>query len=358
MDHSYDVAVVGAGIVGLSHAAAAHRRGLRVIVIDRAPRLAGSTVRNFGHIGVSMQAGLGREYAERSRELYADLAQSAGFWLARRGSLMVATADDEMQVLRDAGQGRLLTAREITDLAPVKHAVGGVLLKDDMQVNPREAGPAIAAWLEREGVAFSWTTAALGARPGTLFTTRGEIRADNVVVCVNHDIDQLLPEVAADHGIARCALDMMLVDGIGLEFPVLTALSMLRYPAFAGEAADAVRARYEIARPEVLDLDVNQMCTEAPGLGLFVGDTHVVSDAASPFQNERPYEVLLREMRRLFGVEGVGVRQRWQGVYAKGPGEFLSETIDEGVHVSAVTTGIGMTTSPGFGEAVIADLYR
>ena len=78
-DQHFDLAVVGAGIVGLAHAHAAVRRGLRVVVVERGTALIGSSVRNFGHIGVGMHTGIARQYAERARELWIELAAAAGF---------------------------------------------------------------------------------------------------------------------------------------------------------------------------------------------------------------------------------------------------------------------------------------
>ncbi|WP_110588328.1 TIGR03364 family FAD-dependent oxidoreductase [Microbacterium suaedae] len=358
MKEIYDVAVVGSGIVGLAHAAAAHARGLRTIVVDRADRISGSTVRNFGHIGTTMQAGRARELAERSRELFLAYAPRAGFWLARRGTLMVATAEDEMQMLREVGEGRLLDEREVTDLAPVSGAVGGALLKDDMQVDPRDAANAFAVWLANEGVAFRWRTNALGAETGVLHTSRGAIRAENIVFCVNHDVDHVFPELAERHSIERCALDMVLATGIGLEFPVLTGSSMLRYSAFRQTPTHAdLLARFQRDRPDMIDFDINQMYAEAPGTGLILGDSHRTELAAMPFQDEQVFSLLLREARRLFGLSHIDVRQRWQGVYAKGPEDFLHERVADGVWASAVTTGIGMTTGLGFGESVIDGIY-
>jgi len=51
----FDLAIVGAGIVGLAHALAAIRRGLSVVVIDRDAQANGASVRNFGFITVSGQ---------------------------------------------------------------------------------------------------------------------------------------------------------------------------------------------------------------------------------------------------------------------------------------------------------------
>ena len=57
----FDLAVVGAGIVGLAHALAAARAGQRVVVIDRDAQANGASIRNFGYITVTGQAGHAHE---------------------------------------------------------------------------------------------------------------------------------------------------------------------------------------------------------------------------------------------------------------------------------------------------------
>jgi glycine/D-amino acid oxidase-like deaminating enzyme len=52
----FDLAVVGAGIIGLACALAAARRGKRVVVIDRDAQANGASVRNFGFVTVTGQA--------------------------------------------------------------------------------------------------------------------------------------------------------------------------------------------------------------------------------------------------------------------------------------------------------------
>lgn len=356
-DQRYDLAVVGAGIVGLGHAAAALERGLRVVVIDRATAITGSSIRNFGQIGTSVHTGVAAEYADLSRDIWLRLAERAGFWARETGSVLVARAADELAVLEEAGLGELLTASQVSDLVPVVGAVGGMRRTRDLQVDPREAAPAIARYLEAQGVEFRWRTSAVGVSPGTLHTARGDISADAIVFAVNFDVDQLFPEIAEAHGVERCGLDMLLADGVGLTIPVLTGTSMLRYRAFADtRAAAAVRERYARETPELFERDVNQMYAERPDGTLLVGDTHYRGTAIAPFQDEEAFELLLRLSTDLFG-RPLRVRQRWQGVYASAPEPFLIAAPGDGIRVVSVTTGIGMTTGLGLAATVIDELF-
>lgn len=360
MNDGYDLAVVGAGIVGLGHAAAAARRGKRVVVVDRSAAIVGASVRNFGHVGVSMHAGRAGELAKRSAELWRRLAAEAGFWLRDAGSLVVAAAEDELAVLaesRGAGEDATLLDRDgVAALAPVAHAVGGMFRRGDLQVDPREAAAAIAVRLAAVGVEFRWRTAALGAEPGILHTSRGPIRAAAIVVAANADVDELYPQLAEEHGLQRCALDMLLTEGVGLGMPLLTGTTLLRYTAFSTmPSAAAVRARIEREHPELIAYDVNQMYTERPDGSLLVGDTHRVAVTPGPFQDEDAGRALLAGAARLFG-RPLDVRQRWQGVYAKAPDEFLVAAPADGIRVVAVTTGIGMTCGLGLAETVIDEL--
>lgn len=362
MTDRFDIAVVGAGIIGLGAAYAALTRGLRVVVIDRRSEPLGATVRNFGHLCVGAQTGQARRYADVSREIWRTLAADAGFWLREAGTLVVARHDDELALLDAGAVGggvELLSAAQIEALAPVRPglAVGGARLGTDLQVDPRTAPRAIRAYLEGEGVEFRTRTAATGIRSGQLQTSRGAIEADTIVIAVNHDIDQLLPGLAESAGIVRCGLDMMRVDAplaAPLRQPVLTGWSLLRYGRFAGlSEAVAVRERLHAARPDLAALDLNQMYTQLPDGSLLVGDTHARGASVSPFQSEDAARLLLREFSDFFGA-APRVIERWQGVYASGPDDFLVAEPQPGVVVLAATTGIGMTCGLGLAESALA----
>jgi len=360
---SYDVVVVGAGIVGLAHAYHAHRRGLTVAVIDHADGVLGASVQNFGHACITAQSGVALDYARAGREHWLDLSRKAGFWSAEAGTYCVARHDDEFAVMhefaaaRTADEVELLGREQFLDRVPVRDSrvSGGMYLPNDLQVDPRAAAPSIARWLESNGVDFHWRTAAFNFTPGVVHTSRGPLRAATIFVTVNHDIDRLFPELAERDGLVRCRLHMLrarLPLAFALPAPLFTGWSLLRYAGFedlpaVGAVAERLRAEY----PEGVALDLHQMYTPQPDGSLLIGDTHIREIAAEPFQSEAGFAVLLDETRKLFGVNEIEISERWQGIYCSAPGsEFLIEEPIERTHVVTVTTGIGMTTSMGLAK--------
>lgn len=365
-----DVAIVGAGIVGIAHAVDAVRRGSSVTVVERDERPNGASVRNFGHLYFSAQAGDGLELALESRERWLELAAAAGFELREAGTILVARLPEELAVMEEfaamsAVEARVLTGEEVLRRVPVSDAglLGGLLTPLDCVIDPREAVPAICDWLEREkGVDFLWRTSALGAEEGVLSTGRGELEAETIVLAVGHDLDGLLPGTAEEAGVRRCSLHMVRVsapEGRSFAHPLGTGLALLRYAGFADCASvDALRGRIERERHELLAESVNLLVTQRPDGDLVVGDTHHYAHTPSPFRSEALDELLLEEAAHLLGGGPLRVRERWQGIYAHAPDrEFLTAAPARGVRAVAVTTGIGMTTALGLAPRVLDAIF-
>ncbi|MEP9383495.1 TIGR03364 family FAD-dependent oxidoreductase [Nocardioides sp. KR10-350] len=364
----YDLAVVGAGIVGLAHAVEAVGRGLRVVVLERDQRAVGASVRNFGHVGTTIQAGEALDYALVARERWLTLGEKAGFEVRQAGTLAVARTATELAVLeqfaaaRGPEQVRLLTRSEVRDLVPVagEDVVGGAHLPLDLRIDPRAAVPALAGWLASEGVEIRWGTHVGAIAPGLVSTSRGDLAASRVVHASGHDVDRLFPEVASAAGVRRCRLHMLEVappGGVTIEPAVLTGTSLLRYggPASMPAAAE-LRRELEETSPELLAVDMNLMLTQRPDGSVVLGDTHHYDVTQTPFDDEDVSELLLREGARLLGG-ALTVRRRWRGVYADSPQtDYLVAEPHPGTRVVSVTSGIGMTTALGLAPAVLDQL--
>ena len=50
MTDKYDVIIVGGGILGTFHAYHAHKKGLKVAILEKDKQPQGATVRNFGQV--------------------------------------------------------------------------------------------------------------------------------------------------------------------------------------------------------------------------------------------------------------------------------------------------------------------
>lgn len=369
-----DLVVVGAGIVGLAHAVEAVGRGLSVLVVERDDRAVGASVRNFGHGCFTAQDGTALTYAFAARERWIQLAKEADFWLRESGTVVVARADDERQVLEDFAHGRdghvrLLDRDQVLDRVPGDPAevVGGAFLSQDIRVDPREAVPAIARWYaEQRGAHLAWSTTVQGFEAGSgvtlVRTSRGDVVATKAILAVGHDVDRFFPDTAAAAGIQRCTLQMLRVDAPAgadggpreIGPAIFTGTSLLRYDGFRhSPATAAVRERLRVQHPALIDAAVNLMITQRPDGTLTLGDTHAYATTPGPFHPEALEELLLTEAARLLGSGPLTVRERWQGVYASAPAPFLDVTPMPGVRAVSVTSGIGMTTALGLAPRVL-----
>ena len=364
---SADLVVVGAGVVGLAHAIEARARGLSVVVVERDARAVGASVRNFGHVGTTLQGGEAAAYAAAARDRWLNLAPKAGFEVLEAGTVVVARTKAELAVLEEfAGAHpsvtRLLGPGQVRDLFPLATAevVGGAHLPQDLRIDPREAVPALAAWLESAGVRFAWNTHVGSVEEGVVHTSRGDFHGARIVCACGHNLDRLFPDIADDYGLQRCLLHMFEVApprSVRIGPAILTGTGMLRYAALAAmPSVAAVRAEFEKQHPELLDRVVNLMLTQRPDGSVVLGDTHHYDRTHQPFDDERVAELVLREGSRLLGAE-LTVRRRWRGMYAESPTtDFLIAQPHPGTGVVSVTSGIGMTTALGLAPAVLDQL--
>ena len=367
----FDLAIVGAGILGLAHALAASRLGLRVVVIERDTRANGASIRNFGFVTVSGQErGTIWRRTLRSRDVWLDVAGAAGIDVLQRGVTIAARRPEALAVIEaflqtEMAEGcELLSPAALSSRQPAldpRNFSGALWSPHELRVESKTAIPQLAAWLEEHhGVVFHRGTAVHSATPPVVETSRGPIRAGKVVVCPGDDLATLFPERIAAHSVTRCKLHMLrLADpGFRLSSAVLSDLSLARYAGFAAlPQAAALRRRLEAEEKPALDNGVHLIVVQSADGSLVVGDSHHYLPTPEPFNDETVDDIILGAYRDVFGDAHPPVTARWTGTYATAAQPMLVDPPAPDVRLVINTGGNGASTSFAVAEEVIADLF-
>jgi D-hydroxyproline dehydrogenase subunit beta len=331
----YDVAVVGAGIVGLGTAWAAAKTGRKVAVFESSSYAMGGSIRNFGMIWpIGQPPGDRYSLAIRNRDLWLELAALAGIQIEQCGSIHLAHHDDEWATLcefanqfSDPTQSLELLDRSgtlrRTAAANPEGLIGGLFSPDECRVDPRQAIAAIPSALgSRFGVDFQFdsTVASIHDGDGTRVT------ADTIYVCSGADFARLLPELHAETGLRRCKLQMLrTVAPAGawkLGPHLASGLTQRHYEAFSQcPSQRLVRERVAEAMPELDRYGIHVMLSQSLDGEIVIGDSHEYDAEISPFDKSLIDDLILREIRKVFTIPTWEIQQRWHGIYAKHPSQ-------------------------------------
>ena len=370
--HDCDLLVVGAGMLGLAHAWAGAKRGLKVKVFERTAMPLGASIRNFGQALVTGQApGPMLDLARQAHGLWAELGKAAGLALKQQGSLLFARTEAEEAMLEAfcAGRARelgyrveLLRGAALDGLYAGRFAHHRAALHglDDQQLYSREALPQIVDYLCGLGVEFHFSTLVRDVESGSALTTAGRFTARHILVCSGHDYQTLLAEPMAALKPSVCRLQMLrarLERPLDLQHAVLTGLSCVHYGAFADlPEAEAICAEIRREYPALEEHGIHLLVSPTPYGELIIGDSHDYGSDASPFNAEGVDQLMLELAEHTLGGR-VQVLERWQGVYgSRGPGPFSVLRPVEGVTAVLMHTGLGMSVGLGLGERVVAAL--
>jgi FAD dependent oxidoreductase TIGR03364 len=370
MDASFDLIVVGAGIVGLAHAYTAARRGLKVCVVERDTACVGASIRNFGFVTVTGQgAGDTWRRARRAREVWGEVAPLAGIATLHTGLWLPVYRERALAVLQEfmatgmAEGCRLLDATQARRRAPVLRLGGaqGVLYSPhEMRVESRTAIGLLAGWLaEVHGVAFRFGEAVLEVAAPRVRTARATLHAERVAVCTNTELHGLFAERLAPHALTLCQLQMLRVQpepGFTLPGSVMMDLSLVRYRGYSElPAARALRAQLEQECGESLAHGIHLIVVQSADGSLVVGDSHHYGAAPEPFADMRVDELILEHLHDTLHLSEARVSGRWVGTYpSSAVADCLIDAPDDATRVVLVTSGTGASTAFGIAEDVFA----
>jgi sarcosine oxidase subunit beta len=341
-----DVAVVGAGIIGLSVALNLSARGLRVVILERSGVGAGQSGVQPGGVRQQWSTRVNCEMARESiafySELDARLEPSVHPVLHHCGYLFVAESDDllgpmaaEVELQRSCGiPSQLVSATEAAEIVPGLDGTairGGTWCAEDGYFDrPQTVVEAFAEAAQREGATLHIAEATNLTRDGDSW--RLSLRGGNLV--------------SAEHVVIAAGYDTPpLLDGIGAQLPIDREP---RYLFFS----DAVRER--LLEPLVVAPERQLAAKQLASGRVIVSD---LSARGDPQANENAWRRNVRAGARVLlpFLEHLSFPLLVEGHYDITPDHnaILGE-VEDRVWVAAGFSGHGFMMAPATGRALAA----
>jgi FAD dependent oxidoreductase TIGR03364 len=363
--------VIGAGIAGLATARALAARGYKVTVMEKHEKAIGASIRNFGMIWpIGQPDGELYETALLSRNIWKQICNEAGIWYDEVGSLHLAYAEDEWQVLQELADiyshrgYKLLTADEVCIISPVvvkNSLLGGLYSSHELIVDPRVAVAKIPVWLfEKYDVRFLWVKTVTDIAYPSVFTGSQEWKADEIYVCSGSDFETIYPEIYASLPITKCKLQMMRMAKQPRRIgPALCgALSLAHYTSFkSASSLDILLKRLNEEYASHLLYGIHVMVCQNHAGELTVGDSHEYGLTPEPFDKHFINQKILGYLRKFAAFDDESIIETWNGIYPKltDGRSYLFLEPEQGVSIINGLGGAGMTLSFGFCEQLFTN---
>ncbi|MFN4144266.1 MAG: TIGR03364 family FAD-dependent oxidoreductase [Runella sp.] len=382
MKHHFDLIVVGSGILGTAHAYHAAQRGLSVLLLEKDNYPVGSTVQNFGQAVPSGFVGKWQEFGRRATDIYKQLQQEFDISVRQNGSVYIASDAAEQQLIHELHThfesvgytSQLLTKKQTLAQYPAlrtSYVHEALYFPQEVSVEPNRLIYRLIEYCQAnfQNLDYRPNTPVIACEP----TAKGvEVRtsyqdvftASKAIVCSGAEFRLLFPALFRQSGIVVSKIQMLRtvpMPEVALEGNILTGLTIRRYESF-----EQMPSFKTLTTPdhyaELKRWGVHILFKKAPDGSIIIGDSHEYAPAAQVndlgfHTSEVINDLMLREAERIVTFDVHRIAQTWAGFYAQHPNEIFAHDIENCIHIRTAIGGKGMTTSMGYAEAMIEELY-
>jgi sarcosine oxidase, subunit beta len=343
-----DVAIIGAGFIGLSCAYFLAGRGFNVVVLERKLPGAGSSTRNGGGVRSQLGTATNIQLSVLSEPYWTEFEERFGVdpWLRRIGYLFLAADEGELHVLGDQVElqnelgvpSELLGAKDLTRRWPILGGLGfagGSYCATDGYLNQHRALRGVAMAAEAAGARIECGVEVVGLDVeadviNAVRTINGILHTDVVVNCAG----AWAPQVA---------------EQIGLELPIRARRVQL------------LHAHMDVALPRDLpwligpggQVHLRQDTADRVQVGGFLGADETVDASAFDHDADEAWiDGVLDQLNQTFAIqiERSAVVESWAGLYPSTPDQHpIIDRTGAGMVVVDGFAGLGLMHAPAAG---------
>jgi FAD dependent oxidoreductase TIGR03364 len=370
---SYDLLVVGSGIVGLAHAYEARKRGLSVVVIEQNARCTGASIRNFGFVTISGQGdGDTWRRAVYSAQVWRELAGLANIKILHQGTWVLCQRLEAVELAQAFLKTPMGTActyypktsyKDLvslgfsnTDNLRLHESLGLLYSPHEFRVESKEAIPQLTNYLQHEmGVDFLWGIEVLSIDDSYVLTSNDQMQAGRVVICPGSQLTGIAKRYVEKYHLELCTLQMLRVkvqDGFILPGSVMTDNSLARYLGWSSlPEATALKERIAREMPKFVKAGIHLIVVQSADGSLVVGDSHRYGSAEDVFASEQVECLILDLLYKVLNITEHTIMERWTGVYpSSSASDALIERVSPRIRVAIVSSGTGVSTAFGLAK--------
>lgn len=383
MKDTYDLIVIGGGVLGTFHAYHAIKKGLKVALFEKNSQPQGATVRNFGQVVPSGMNTKWQMYGRESLKIYKKIQSKLDISVRQEGSVYFASNEAEIQLLEELALinigndyvSRLFTKAECLEQYPglkSEYVKMGLFFPEEIIVEPRVMITKIHQYLRHLGLDLYMDTEVLECDSlveCVIVNTSGNqaFSASKVIICNGSDFKTLFPQLFDGSDLVVSKLQMMqTVPQPNYKLPgaILTGLSIRRYEAFVECPSYASIKAKENKETFGHQWGVHILFKQAMDGSVILGDSHEYASAREMdtlgFDLRADIdEFIVREAKKIIDLPSYTIKNRWFGMYSQcETTDIFNRTIDKNIHIITGIGGKGMTGSAGYSQESINTIFN
>ncbi len=347
--HSFDVILLGAGIVGCACARECTQAGLRVAIIEPEVVGGGATAAGMGHLVVMDDSPAQLTLTRYSRSLWMELLPQLPSTVEyeTRGTVWVAADADEMdevhakhEIYAAAGVSSIiLDAGELALAEPNLRSgfAGGLLVPVDAVIYPPTAASFFLQEAIRGGAVLLQGNAAIGVGNGKVTLSNGA-------------------KYAAPHIVVATGADQRLLPWIKMQRRKGHLLVTDRYPGFVHH--QLVELGYlKSAHKSTEDSVAFNIQPRQTGQ-LLIGSSRQFGNEDPAIEDDILRKMLDRACEYMPGLAHISGIRAWTGFRAATPDKLplIGPTEDSSIFLAVGFEGLGITNAPGAARLVVDHL--